>query len=290
MARSKTPNKTRRKIPPFKDIRALVMEISDKVNEDRIFNGAATLAFYSMFAVFPGVIFLLSLVPYLPLEHVHRTLFNLVEQIWPAQAAVMFESVMREVTVEKHRGLMSFSAIIALWSASSGIYAVMQQLNVGYRTKETRPYWKMRAIALGLTLTFVALVLCAFGLILFGAFLHDWTTRAFHLSGGFAVLFVFLRWFFILALLFAGITTVYYMGPNSKHELKDTFIGSLIGTSVLVGASLVFRIYIQNFSNYTASYGSLGAVMILMLWFYLTGLAILIGGEVNAILGSRTSP
>ena len=271
----------------FKDTRALVKQISDKVSEDRIFNGAATLAFYSMFAIFPGVIFLLSLVPYLPLAHVHRTLFNLVEQIWPAQAAQMFETVLREVTVEKRRGLMSFGAIIALWSASSGIYAIMQQLNVGYRTKETRPYWKMRGIALGLTLTFVFLVLCAFGLIIFGAFLHDWFTRTLHLSEGFAMFFIVLRWFFILCLLFAGITLVYYIGPNSKHEVKDTFIGSLIGTAVLVLASLLFRVYIQNFSNYTASYGSLGAVMILMLWFYLTGLALLIGGEVNAILGMR---
>ena len=258
-------------------------DLNHEISEDNVFNGAAALAYYLMLAIFPMMIFILSVLPYLPIENLHQAVMDFISQSLPAEAAKTFEGAIAEITQDKKGGLLSFGAIATLWAASAGLYAIMQQLNITYDVKETRPFWKARGTAILLTLLFAVLVAGAFALIVFGGILQEWLGDAFGLGGALLFLFAALRWVIIGALFMLGFALIYYFGPDVQQKFKFISPGAIIGTIVLAVASLAFRFYVDNFGNYSASYGSLGAVIILMLWLYIAGLVLLLGSEINSL-------
>jgi len=194
-----------------------------------------------------------------------------------------------KTTSQKKGGLLTFGILFALWSASSALYAVMQQLNVTCDVKEERPFWKVRGTAILLLLLFVMLVVGAFGLIIAGGVIQSQLAKWVGRIGPLLVFFAVLRWVIVAAFLLLGFAVIYYFGPDVEQRFKLVSPGSVAGSILLVAASLGFRFYITNFSNYNATYGSLGAVIVLMLWLYILGLVILIGAEVNA-LGEHDHP
>jgi membrane protein len=246
-----------------------------------------------LLSIFPALIFLLSLVPYLPIANLHQAVMDFLRQVLPRDAAQAVEGVVAEVTLQKRQGLLSFGLLATIWAASSGFYAIMQQLNITYRVKEERPFWKTRGIAIVLTILFAILIIGAFGLIVFGGVLQNRIQQTMFISNlGFAkefVLFVFaaFRWIVIGLLMLAGFALTYYFGPNVDIRFRFITPGAIAGMSVLVVASLAFRFYVEGFSNYAASYGSLGAVIVLMLWLDIAGLVILLGSEINALIDQK---
>jgi membrane protein len=255
-----------------------------EIGEDNVTNGAASLAYYLLLALFPLLIFMLSLLPYLPIEDLHAKVMGLFQQAMPGDAAKAVEGTIAEVTREKKGGLLSFGAVATLWAASAGLYAIMQQLNITYDVKESRPFWKARGTAIVLTLMFILLIIGAFAMIVFGDALQGWVDSTFGLSGSLDIVFTILRYVMALAFMVLGFATLYYFGPDVKQDFKFITPGSVIGVFVLILASLAFNFYVERFGNYAATYGSLGAVIILMLWLYITGLVILLGSEINALM------
>jgi membrane protein len=273
-------------------IRTFVKSLVHEVQEDNVANGAAALAYYLLLSLVPAMIFLLTLIPYLPIENLHEAVMNFVRQALPGEASNMVEKVIAEVTLNKRQGLLSFGLLATVWAASSGLYAVMQQLNITYGVKESRPFWKVRGIAIGLTLLFGLLVVGSFALIVFGGVLQNWLGGWLAMTSWGAspearevLLFAFsaFRWIVIALLLLMAFALTYYFGPDVEQRFRFISPGSVMGVVVLALASLVFRIYVTHFGNYAATYGSLGAVIILMLWLYIAGLVILFGSEVNAL-------
>lgn len=255
-----------------------------EINDDNVTNGAAALAYYLMLALFPLLIFMLSVLPFLPIENLHERVMGLFAQAMPGDAAKAVEGTIAEVTKEKKGGLLSFGALATLWAASAGLYAIMQQLNITYDVKETRPFWKARGISMLLTLMFIVLIVGAFAMIVFGGFMQGWVDSTFGLAGALDVAFAVGRYVIALSFMVLGFATLYYFGPDVKQNFKFITPGSVIGVFVLILASLAFNFYVERFGNYAATYGSLGAVIILMLWLYITGLVILLGSEVNALM------
>ncbi|MEK7356952.1 MAG: YihY/virulence factor BrkB family protein, partial [Bdellovibrionota bacterium] len=255
-----------------------------ETNEDNVTNGAAALAYYLLLALFPLLIFMLSLLPYLPIENLHERVMGFLAQAMPGDAARAVESTIAEVTREKKGGLLSFGAIATLWAASAGLYAIMQQLNITYDVRESRPFWRARGGAILLTLMFIVMVVGSFGLIVFGDVFQAWVDTTFGLAGALDSAFVIGRYVFALALMSFGFALLYYYGPDVEQEFRFVTPGSVIGVLVLVLASLLFNFYVERFGNYAATYGSLGAVIILMLWLHITGLVILLGSEINALM------
>src|SRR3954470_6237939 len=145
-----------------------VKRVYAEAAHDDIFNGAAALGFYFTLAIFPAMIAIMAVIPYLPIAHVDQAIMDLLREALPGSAATMFVDVVHEVTSERRGGILSMGVAFALWSASSGMYAVMQQLNIAYNVAERRPFLKARATALALTLLFGVLVLGAFTLIVLG--------------------------------------------------------------------------------------------------------------------------
>ena len=251
--------------------------------EDDILNGAAVLGFYLMLAIFPAMIFVLALIPYLPIANVDQAIMDLLRQALPASAD-MFAGVVQDVTKEQRGDLLSFGLLAALWATSTGMYAIMQQLNIAYDVDEGRGFLRARLVAIALSLLFVVLVLGGFSLIVLGGQIQEWLGSRFGFDDALLAFIIVFRWVIILAGLLLAFSVIYYLAPNVELPFKLITAGSVVGVVVFLVASLAFAWYTQSFGNYDATYGSVGAVMVLMMWLYIAGLAILFGSEINALI------
>ncbi|RZA09131.1 MAG: YihY/virulence factor BrkB family protein [Proteobacteria bacterium] len=255
-----------------------------EINEDNIFNGAAALAFYLTLAIFPALIFFLNLLPYLPIPDQSDQIYGLLRQAMPSDAASALTDTVKGIVTEKRQGLLSFGAIFTLWAAMSGMYAIMQQLNMTYDVVDGRGIIKVRLVALALTMGFASCLIGALLLTLLGDQLQNLLAVKYTLGAPLLILFQVVRWAIITLALSAAFAMIYYYGPDVKQEFRFITPGSIMGVLVLATASLGFKIYVENFGTYNATYGSIGAIIVLMLWLNIAGLVILFGSEVNALV------
>jgi membrane protein len=258
-------------------------DLLTKIKEDRVVNGAAALAFYWMLALFPAAIFLLTLLPYLPVPNLEQAIMGQLHRAMPAQAADLLSGTVSGVVSHRNAGLLSFGLLFALWSASSGMYAVMQQLDATHDVVESRGFVKVRAEALALTLGFLLLVIVGFALLVFGGVLHHWVAAALGWSKPVLAVFALVRWIVIaLALLFA-IAILYKFGPDVDRRFKLFTPGTVLATIAFAAAAFGFRLYVTSFGRYDKIYGSLGAVIVLLMWLFVMGLVLLVGSEVDSL-------
>lgn len=270
-------------------IKQFLLDLNQEINEDNVYNGAAALGFYLTLAIFPAIILMMTVIPYLPIDRVDEAIMDLLGQALPEDAYGMVAEVVDEVTRNRRGGLLSLSVVATLWAASTGMYAIMQQLNITYDVTEGRNFLRARGTALLLSLLFCLLVLGAFSLIVLGGTIEDWIGKQFGTSDLLLTFFAVFRWVIIILALLLGFAMIYRCAPNVEQKFAFITPGSVIGTTLLIIASLGFAIYTSNFADYGATYGSIGAVVILMLWLYIAGLVILIGSEINSLLNHYTS-
>jgi membrane protein len=265
-------------------LKKFLTDLYNEIAEDDVSNGAAAIAFYLMLAVFPAAMFLLTILPYLPIQHLKEAVFDFLGQALPANAAQLFIDVVEKLTSQRRGGLLSFGLVFAIWSASSGMYAIMQQLNTTYDVKEGRPFWKARGTALLLTLVYAVMIIGAFALIVLGGVIQTWVASLIGWSQPLLIFFATFRWVIIIALLLFALACIYYFGPDVEQKFRFITPGSIMAVIFLVCVSLIFRTYVTNFADYDATYGSIGAVIVLMLSLYIAGWVILLGSELNALL------
>lgn len=261
-----------------------IRDLYEAIIDDNVFSGAAALGFYLTLAIFPAMILLMSVIPYLPIAKVDEAIMDLLGQALPPEAFDLVANVVAEVTREQRGGLLSFGVLATLWAVSTGMYAIMQYLNITYHVKEARSFVRGRATALVLSLLFGVLVLGAFSLIVIGGIVEDWLGNRLDFPRLLLTVFAVFRWIVIVLALLLGVAVIYYYGPNVEQKFRFITPGSVFGVLMLIAASLGFSFYTRNFGDYDATYGSIGAVIVLMLWLYITGLVILIGSEINALL------
>lgn len=266
-----------------------LLDLKQQIGNDNVFNGAAALGFYLTLAIFPAIILLMAIIPYLPIARVDQAIMDLLGQALPTEAYGMVEGVVTEVTSDRRGGLLSFGLLGTVWAASTGMYAIMQQLNITYNVKEGRSFIRARAIALVLSVLFGVLVLGAFSLIVFGGVMQDWLGNRFGFSDALLTFFVVFRWIVIVLALLLGFAIIYRYAPNVEQKFSFVTPGSFLGAAMLIVTSLGFAIYTSNFGDYAATYGSIGAMIILMLWLYIAGLVILLGSEINVLLEHYSS-
>ena len=252
----------------------LVRDFRREIRQDHLGQGAAALAFYWMLSLFPAAIFLLTLLAYLPIPHLERALMRFVRTTLPDDAGALLSRFVENVLNHRRGGLLSFGVALTIWSTSSGIDALMHQLNVTWDADERRPFWKRRGVALLIAVCFMLLVIGAFGLIVFG--------RVLHLRS--------LRWVIVCAALLVGIALIYHYGPNVRRRFRLVTPGSLMALAMLIVASVGLQLFVSRVGGFSLTYGSLGAAITLMLWLYLTGWAILLGAELDATLASYAAP
>lgn len=264
-----------------------------QVREDNLVTWAAALAYSWMFALFPFVLFLMALIPYLPTEY-HNKAHDGVDRFmthWlPKDAA---ETIRQNVEgnvnnlLHQPRGFVLYTGlIIALWAASGGMSATMSALDRCYELERGRPFHRQRAIALGLTITVMLLLLAVACLLPIGSILRDWVVQRGFINGRHPALIVFdvVRWVLAIAFLLSTLAIVYYKGPSIKHHFQWLTPGAIFVVTVWVVLGFGFRFYMDRFGfrGYDRMYGALGGVAILLLLFYVDALVLLIGAEINS--------
>jgi membrane protein len=264
-------------------LRTFTFNLKTKIKDHNVTNGAAALAYYLMFSLFPAALFCISLLPFLPIPNLYSAIMEFLKEVLPGETAGLLSGTLNEITSHRQTGLLSIGLFLTLWAASNGLYAIMQQLNVTYSVKEGRPFWKARGTALFLTVLFTFLVLGSFALVIFGGVLEQLITSLIGPSPIWVGIFAVLRWGIIILALTFGFSATYYFGPDIKHKFKLVSPGSVAAVFLFISSSLVFRFYVENFGSYNVTYGSLGAVIVMLLWLYIAGLVILLGGEINAL-------
>ncbi len=253
-----------------------------KIVDDAVLGNAAQVAFYFTFALFPLLLFLMTLFGIIlnDRDDLKQELFTLLAQVMPASAFDLVKNTLNEVTANSGGGKLTIGILITLWSASAGVDTIRNALNGVYNLEERRSWLKARGTSLILTLTLGVLILIALALVVYGSQLI-----AMVMPVEIPLILEVLEYLLLLGVLLLAFALIYNFAPNHEpFEWKWITPGTLIAVVLWILFSIAFRIYLSYFDTYAATYGSLGAVIILLLWLYITALVILIGGAVNAIL------
>ncbi|HEY0544190.1 MAG TPA: YihY/virulence factor BrkB family protein [Pyrinomonadaceae bacterium] len=265
--------------------KALAGRVWHEIQEDDVFGRAAQLSYYFLLALFPLLLFLTTLLGYFADAgtELRNNLLNYLAAVMPSSASELIHTTVDEVSKSAGGGKLSFGILVTLWAASNGMGAISESLNVAYNVKETRPWWKARLMSVVLTIALAVLIISALALILYGGAIAEKIAASCGLGDAFKLVWKILQWPIALIFVLLAFSLVYYFAPDLRdQDWKWVTPGSVIGVALWLLVSFGFRTYLRFFNSYSATYGSLGAVIILMLWFYFTGAAVLIGGEINS--------
>ncbi|CAH0129796.1 YihY/virulence factor BrkB family protein [Peribacillus simplex] len=258
-----------------------------EIKEDRVTGLAAEQAYYYLLALFPLLILLLSILPYLNIDI--QTALDTIKTFMPAETMEVVEKNIINILSERNGGLLTFGFLGTIWSASNGMNAFIHSMNIAYDVEETRNFIKARIISIVLTLGLVVAFIVMLGLPVFGKVIIDLLQQVIPIPEEMQILFSLLRWAIAVVVISLVLAFLYRFAPNKSFPIKHVIPGAVTATVLWLGISLGFSFYISNFANYSSTYGSLGGVIILMLWLYLSGLIFVIGGEINAILHRQNS-
>ena len=253
-----------------------------EVREDDCLGWAAQLAYYLLFAVFPFLLFLTALLGFLPIPNLMERLLAGLAMVLPGEAVTLLQDTIRQLVTEQKGGLLSFGILAALWSSSSAVVAITAALNQAYDVEEGRPWWKVRGIALLLTMGLSLFLLLAVVLLIFGPQLGRGLASLVGLGSAFETTWNILRWPVSAGLLMVALALVYYFAPDVEQPWQWITPGAVLAVLATLLVSLGFSLYVSHFGSYNKTYGSLGAVIVFLTWLYLTGLCVLVGGEINA--------
>ncbi|MBC7910735.1 MAG: YihY/virulence factor BrkB family protein [Pyrinomonadaceae bacterium] len=266
----------------WKDLAARVWQ---QINEDEIFGRAAQLSYFFLLALFPLLLFLTTLLGYFADAgtELRNNLLTYLSAVVPDSASELIHTTVDEISKSAGGGKLSFGVLATLWAASNGMGAISESLNVTYDVKETRPWWKARLVSIVLTIALAILIISALALMLYGSHIAAGIANSFGLGSVFVTTWKIAQWPIVLFFVLMAFSLIYYFAPDlHDQDWKWVTPGSVIGLTLWLLVSFGFRTYLNYFNSYSATYGGLGAVIILMLWFYFTGAAILIGGEINS--------
>ncbi|MFJ8071316.1 YihY/virulence factor BrkB family protein [Peribacillus sp. NPDC096447] len=258
-----------------------------EIKEDRVTGLAAEQAYYYLLALFPLLILLLSLLPYLNIDI--QTALDTIKTFMPAETMEVIEKNIINILSERNGGLLTFGFLGTIWSASNGMNAFIHSMNIAYDVEETRNFIKARFISIVLTLCLVVAFIVMLGLPVFGKVILDLLQQVIPIPEETQILFSLLRWVIAVVVISLVLAFLYRFAPNKSFPIKHVIPGAVTATVLWLAISLGFSFYVSNFANYSSTYGSLGGVIILMLWLYLSGLIFVIGGEINAILHRQNS-
>ena len=253
-----------------------------KVTDDYVPTFSAQAAFFIFISFFPFVMFLLTLIQYLPVTE--SELLALIRSVLPSGINTYIASIVHDIYFQPAKTIISITAITTLWSASRGFLAVVKGLNTVYGINETRNYIRLRITSAIYTLAFAVIIVVSLGLLVFGNRLYLIISTQFPLINDLAVAIIGLRTIFSLALYTGLFLLLYIVIPNRKTKFLNELPGAMIAATGWMLYSYLYSIYIDNFARYSAMYGSLTAIVLLMLWLYFCMYILFIGAEINVLL------
>lgn len=243
------------------------------------------LAYFFLLSLFPLLIFLLTLLPYLNIDQ--SALFDFIKEYAPTNVYSIIENTLGEVLNNRSGGLLSLGVIGTIWSASNGMNALTRALNQSYFSQEKRSFVMKRVLSIVFTLMLIGVVAVALVLPVFGEQIGKTIFSYMGLDEEFLTVWNSIRWTIPPLLIFAVFTLVYWLVPAVKMRIKDAIPGAVFSTVGWILASLAFSFYVGNFANYSNTYGSIGGIIVLMVWMYFSAIILILGGQVNAVMQER---
>tara|TARA_Y100000782_G_scaffold111225_1_gene138834 strand:+ start:12224 stop:13195 length:972 start_codon:yes stop_codon:yes gene_type:complete len=258
--------------------------------EGYITSRASAIAFSFFLALFPALIFLFSLIPFIPVEHFQDELILQVKLLLPTSAYELVEHTLRDLVKHKRTRLLSFGILTTLYFSTNGINSIISAFNLSYHSVTGRNWLSQQITALWITLVLFLFIITAISLIIFGQDIIVLIVGRFDLLSGLEVFLLnTAKWIVIISLIYFSISMLYYWGPKEKEYWKFFSAGSTLSTLSIILFSIGFAYYVNNFGQYNKLYGSIGTLMVIMVWIYLNCIALLIGYELNAaIKGARS--
>ena len=245
---------------------------------------AAQQAYYFFFALFPALLALLSIASFFPIANLTDEIVARLSQVAPDDVVRIVAGEINKLSGSNTGGILTVAFLFTLWSSSNAMLSMTTTLNVAYDVTESRPWWKTRLVAIALTVGLALFILVSMTLIIAGPTLAEKVAAYFQLGAAFEWTWKIVQWPVVLLLISSAIALVYYFAPDVEQDWVWITPGSIIATGLWVLVSLGFKFYLTSLGGSTTyeAYGVIGGVMVLLLWFYLTGLAILLGAELNA--------
>jgi membrane protein len=263
----------------------ITKKVVQGIGEDDLFGRASELAFNFLLAIFPLSLLMLSLFGLFASRssELQSSLLSYFAHFLPPSAFQLLKAITMEMAANATSGKLTFGIVLTLWFASGGMSSMISTLDAVYHVRESRSWLRGRVIALGLTIAISILLVSSLFIVLVGEQFCDWIGMRLHLTAFVVIAWKGLQWVAVVLFLALSFSLIYYWGPSVEQRRWHWITpGSIFGGFLWLAASAGFRVYLHFFNTYATTYGSLGAMMILVVWLYVTGLAFLIGGEINA--------
>ncbi|MCE6979851.1 YihY/virulence factor BrkB family protein [Pseudomonas frederiksbergensis] len=256
--------------------------------DDEMSTYASALAYQMLFSLFPFILFLIALIGFLHLPDFFSWLRLQSELVLPPQALEQVNPVIDQLQQSKG-GLLSVGIVIALWTASAGVRLMMSAMNAAYDVVERRPVWKRFPLSIFYTIGIAGMLLMAAALMVLGPQVMGWIASQVGLEDFIVTVWTIVRWPVVVILLMMAVALIYYVMPDVKQEFRFITPGAVLSVVVWIIASLGFGLYVKTFANYNAMYGSIGAIIVLLLYFYISAAVLLLGAEMNAVIEHMSS-
>lgn len=251
--------------------------------DDEMPTYASALAYQMLFSLFPFLLFLIALIGFLHLPDFFGWLRMQSSLVLPPQALDQVNPVIDQLQ-QSQGGLLSVGILIALWTASAGVRLLMSAMNAAYDVNEQRPLWKRLPLSVLYTVGLAGMLLSAAALMVLGPQVMNWIAARLGIEEFIVTLWTLARWPLIVVLMMMAVALIYYVMPDVKQQFRFITPGSVLAVVVWIIASVGFGIYVKSFSNYNAMYGSIGAIIVLLLYFYISAAVLLLGAEMNAVI------
>ena len=250
--------------------------------DDNVFDLAAQQAYYFFFALFPALLFVIAIASFFPLQGLIDETVAMMSRFAPADVTRILTDAMGSLSNQNSGGILTFAFLITIWSSSGAMVSIITTLNAAYDVTESRPWWKTRLTAIALTIGIAVFILASMFLIIAGPTLATSLAERMNLGAAFTWAWMILQWPIAFALVATAIGLIYYFAPDVEQDWVWITPGSVVATVLWLAVSLALKMYYQLPSASNPAYGVIGGIMVLMVWFYLSGIAMLIGAEVNA--------
>jgi membrane protein len=260
----------------------IVKRTGKEALSDNILDLAAQQAYYFFFALFPALLFVLAIASFFPLQSLTDNVVNMLGRVAPREVIEIINTQLRQLGDKNSGGLLTFAFLVTIWSSSGAMVSIITTLNACYDVTESRPWWKTRVTAIGLTVGLAVFILASMFLVLAGPAFAEHLANTMHLGDAFKWTWWILQWPVVFVLVASAIGLIYYFAPDVEQDWVWLTPGSVLATVLWTIVSLGLKLYYQIAPNANASYGAIGGVMVLMLWFYVSGLALLMGAELNS--------
>ena len=259
----------------------LIKRTYDEINKDNVLGLAAQLAYYFLLGLVPAIICVLALTSFLPPD----AMSNFVQSLSgfaPPDVVQILRDQLTSLGKGEDSGVLTFGLLFAVWSSSAAMVSIIDALNRAYDIEEARPWWKVRLTAIVLTVGVAVFIVAALALVLVGPGILNRLASSMGVGPAFVEVWNVLRWPLAFVLVSTCIGIIFYFAPDAEQDWEWITPGAVLATVLWLVASLGFKVYVANFADYNESYGTLGGIVVLMLWFYITALAVLTGAELNA--------